>query len=153
MKEFNMTTNLDVAKSVVAGMLSGSLATIMQDVSYLSELLETDLDAENADASEAEADEPETDETEESAPRPNGDTIPAPANTEVENDDGLMVTTFYNVTISLAAETASEAYNQLTDMLAVDDVVDYSTDTYNTDSDDEERDSEELFDTNLAVRG
>jgi len=135
-----MTTNLEVAKSVVANMLSGSLATIMEDVAYLSELLELDLNAENAAHTEDDGvEETEDEET------PAGDTIPAPPSETVEGDDQLMVTTFYNMTISLAAESASEAYNKLTDILAVDDIVDYYTDTYNTDADDEERDSEELF--------
>ena len=145
-----MSTNLDVAKFVVAGMLSGSLATIMEDVAYLSELLETDLNAENADHSIEDVDTQDEDVDVGEEESHKSDTIPAPPSTD-EVDDVLMVTTFYNVTISLAAESASEAYNQLTDLLAVDNVVDYTTDTYNTDTDDEERDTEELFDHDLVI--
>lgn len=137
-----MTTNLEVAKSVVAGMLTGSLATIMEDVAYLSELLELDLNAEN-DTHTDESVEEAVAEDEEA--KTVSDTIPAPPNETDEVNDGLMVTTFYNLTVTIAAESAHDAYNKLTDILAVDDIVDYSTDTYNTDADDEERDSEELF--------
>ena len=52
--------------------------------------------------------------------------------------------TFHNVTITIEASTAEEAYRNLCEMFARTDV-EYQTDTYSVDASDEDRPTSELF--------